>query len=347
MATRTLSLRELNRATLARQLLLGRSRLSVPRAIERLAGLQAQLPIAPYVGLWTRLEGFERSKLRSALERRRVVKATLMRMTLHLTSAEDYLLLGGALKEHLIEFYERRLARSGLDVDAAAVARRAVATTAQRPRTRAELLDGVEADPWVVWGLVRTRADLLHTPDSAAWKLTYGRNSFVSARSFLGRRVDTSPRATEHLVRRHLAAFGPATRADLAQWSGLTVGRLRPALESLELRRFRDERGRELLDLPRAPLPDADTPAPVRLLPQWDSVLLAHDDRSRMLDPALRKRVIMVNGDVLPTFLVDGFVAGLWRFEQGRVLLEPFRRLPRATRAELEEEAARLAAFIA
>jgi Winged helix DNA-binding domain len=353
MVERVLTLRELNRATLARQLLLERRRLPVARAIERVGGLQAQLPIAPYVGLWSRLERFERGRLERALERRQVVKSTLMRMTLHLTSADDYLLLAGAFEEPWTEFFVRRLERAGVDADIEALVRRARAV-AKSPRTRGELLEAIGVDssdteparPWLFFGLVAARANLVHTPDSAAWKRTYGRNSLVTARAFLGRDTETGPSAMEHLVRRYLAAFGPATRADLAQWSGLTIGALRPALERLELRTVRDERGRELLDLPRAPLPDPDTPAPVRFLPQWDSVLLAHDDRSRILDPALRKAVIKRNGDVLPTFLVDGFVAGLWKYERDGVQLEPFRRLSRSTRRELDEEAERLGRFL-
>jgi hypothetical protein len=353
MAERVLTLRELNRATLARQQLLERRRLPVARAIERVGGLQAQLPIAPYVGLWSRLERFERGRLERALERRQVVKSTLMRMTLHLTSADDYLLLAGALEKPWTEFFARRLERAGIDADIESLVRRTRAL-ATSPRTRGELLEAIAVDSsdterarsWLFFGLIAARTSLVHTPDSAAWKRTYGRNSFVTARTALGRDTDTSPRAMEHLVRRYLAAFGPATKADLAQWSGLTIGRLRPALERLSLRAFRDEGGRQLLDLPRAPLPDPDTPAPVRFLPQWDSVLLAHDERSRILDPALRKAVIKRNGDVLPTFLVDGFVAGLWRYEHNRIELEPFRRLSRSTRRELEEEAERLRRFL-
>jgi hypothetical protein len=353
MAERVLTVRELNRATLTRQLLLERRRLPVARAIERVGALQAQLPIAPYVGLWSRLDGFERGRLERALERRQVVKSTLMRLTLHLTSADDYLLLAGALEKPWTAFFARRLELAGVDVDIDTLVRRTRAL-ARSPQTRGELLEAIGVDssdterarPWLFFGLVAARASLVHTPDSAAWKRTYGRNSFVTARTALGRDTDTSPRAMEHLVRRYLAAFGPAATADLAQWSGLTIGWLRPAVERLELRTFRDERGRELLDLPRAPLPDPDTPAPVRFLPQWDSVVLAHDDRSRILDPALRKAVIKRNGDVLPTFLVDGFVAGLWRYERGRVVLSPFRRLSGSTRRDLEEEAERLGRFL-
>jgi hypothetical protein len=176
----------------------------------------------------------------------------------------------------------------------------------------------------------------------------------VSARDYLAyagllleKRVASVESActTPRLLRRYLAAFGPATRADIADWTGLTVGTIDPALARLQPRRFRDERERELVDLPRAPLPPAATPAPPRYLPRWDSVLLAHSDRSRILPDAYRKSVIQRNGDVLATFLVDGFVAGTWQIEGGRVRLEPFERLGREMRRELEREARALEAF--
>jgi hypothetical protein len=148
-------------------------------------------------------------------------------------------------------------------------------------------------------------------------------------------------------VRRYLAAFGPATRADIADWSGLRVADFAPALDALEpLRRFRDENDRELLDVQRAPLPSADTPAPVRFLPKWDNVLLGHADRRRVISDEHRKGVVAKNGDVAPTFLVDGFVAGMWRVEKGRVVTAPFAPLPRAAAREVADEAALLEAWL-
>lgn len=347
-----LTLRELNRATLARQLLLRRHRQPVPRALERTAGLQAQFPPSPYIGLWSRLEGFRKERLSRALERASVVKATLMRMTLHLVSADDYVLFAGALKEHWIAMLERRLDGSGHEVDVDALVGRALALASETPRRREDILQALgapaEETPWFVWSLVHTHADLVHGPESAAWRWTTGRTPYVAARAWLRRTPETSARAAQHLVRSYFAAFGPATRADLAQWSGAPLTRLQPALAALEpeLRTFRDERGQRLLDLRRAPRPDGDTPAPVRFLPKWDNVLLAHQDRSRILDDRLRSTVIRKNGDVLSTFLVDGFVAGAWRLDSGRVVLEPFGRLDARTRGELEAEAERLAAFV-
>jgi len=154
--------------------------------------------------------------------------------------------------------------------------------------------------------------------------------------------------ARAEILRRYLAAFGPASRRDIAAWSMMHVPELARALERLEpLRRFRDEHGRELLDVPRAPLPDAGTPAPVRFLPKWDNVLLAFADRTRVLPEQYRKTVIRMNGDVAQTFLIDGFVAGIWRVENGHVALEPFARLSRSAQRELREEAGRLEAFLA
>jgi hypothetical protein len=347
---RVLTLRELNRATLARQLLLQRRRLPVAKAIERVAGLQAQWPPAPYVALWSRLEGFRREQLTRALLRRRVVKATAMRITLHLLSAEDYVLFAGALKAPWVTQLTRRMERMGIDADIPALAQQALALMAEGPRSRSEVLrvfGSTGEQPWFIWTLVQAELGLVRTPDSATWRKTPGPVSYIPAQTWLGRSPDTGPGALVHLVRRYLSAFGPATRADAAQWTGLPVSALSPALEALEpLRRFRDERGRELLDLPRQPLPGADTPAPVRFLPHWDSSLLAYDIRERILPEAYRKTVIRRNGDVQPTFLVDGFVAGTRAEQDGRVVLEPFEPLPRRVRRELDAETRALEAFL-
>ena len=345
---RVLTVRELNRATLARQLLLERRRLSVPKAIERLAGLQAQWPTSPYVALWSRLQGFEREQLTRALQQRRVVKATLMRITLHLVSARDYVAFAGALRQPWTEQLSRRLKTTGIDLDVRALAKTALEAMADGPRSRSEVLElfGSSEQPWSSWTLVQAELGLVRTPESALWRSALGRVRYVPAGTWLGRDPDPRPSSLVHLVRRYLTAFGPATRADLGQWSGLPVSALKPGLAALEpLRRFRDERGRELLDLPRMPLPGADVSPPVRFLPHWDSTLLAYDVRERILPERHRRTVIKRNGDVAPTFLVDGFVAGIWRYAGGRVELEPFDRLSRTVRRELESEAAALARF--
>jgi hypothetical protein len=350
---RVLTLRELNRALLARQLLLERKRLSVTQAIERVAGIQAQWPPSPYFGLWTRVAGFRAEHLVRAIERRAVVKATVMRTTLHVVSARDYLAYAGIYRERRIADLERQLAASGEQANFEAEAQRVAALAAEQPRTRPELLKLLDRPklviedrrPWLVWYALAARAGLIAAPASSVWRSHTSGGSFVPARSWLGADAGGGPEGAEHLLRRYLAAFGPASRADLKQWSGLPMTVLRPGLECLQLRRFRDELGRELFDLPRAPIPPPDAPAPPRFLPRFDNVLLSHDDRRRVISDEHRGLVIQ-GGEVLPTFLVDGFVAGTWSLDGGHVRLAPFDPLPRGVRRELEDEASRLEAFV-
>jgi hypothetical protein len=194
-----------------------------------------------------------------------------------------------------------------------------------------------------VWHAARIRAHVHHAPETAVWTT---RPLAVYSALDEPDEIDLVE-ATAHVVRAYLGAFGPATRADIAEWSGLRVADLTPGLDALEpLRRFEDEQGRELLDVPRAPLPSADTPAPVRLLPKWDNTLLAHADRRRVLPEEYRKTVVIKNGDVAQTILVDGVVAGTWTLDGGRVRVTPFAPLPRAARRELEDEVARLEAWL-
>jgi hypothetical protein len=195
-----------------------------------------------------------------------------------------------------------------------------------------------------VWRAARVRAHVLHHHETALWRAR-PQGRFVAIEE---PEAHDPTEARAEIVRRYLAAFGPASRRDLSAWSMMHVPELQRALDVLEpLRRFRDEQGRELFDVPRAPLPHADTPAPVRFLPKWDNVLLAFADRTRVLPEEYRKTVIRTNGDVAQTFLVDGLVAGVWRVENARVVLGPFRALPRSVRRELEDEAGRLEAFLA
>jgi hypothetical protein len=338
---RTLTVPELNRATLARQLLLERRRLPVVRALERLAGLQAQWAPAPYVGLWTRLERFRRESLERALLREQAVRAVLMRGTVHLVSRGDYGLFGSAVA-----------LPSWVRPESAELAARvhdSLLEFGREPRTRAEVLawlrdtHGIEHDGGAgLWYALRTVGRLTHAPGSGAWKQPAETRYVLIDHE----QVDPLP-ARERLVHRYLGAFGPATRADIAEWSGLRVRDFEPALSALEpLRRFRDERGRELLDLPRAPLPPGDTRAPVRFLPRYDNLVLSHADRTRVIADEHRRTVIHGGGMVEATFLVDGFVAGLWRVERGRIRTEPFAPLPRARRREVEDEAARLEAWL-
>lgn len=344
MAERVLTQRELNRTTLARQLLLRRERLSPARAIERLAGLQAQLPSSPYLALWARLEGFERGALERALMRRGVVKALLMRATMHLVSARDYPLLDAAVRE------ARTLIRArGTDPPPDELVQRVVGLARERPRTRTEIMQELgyssrTQDSYEIRMLfwVMALGRLEQTPESAFY-------AFRGSPTYEVRDHEEPPRAeaTAFAIRRYLAAFGPASRADVSQWSGVPIRDLASGFESLPLRKFRDEQGRELLDLPRAPLVTAEAPAPPRLLPRWDELLLAHKDRTRVLPDEYRKAAIQRNGDVQQTFLVDGMVAGLWALDGDRIRLEPFAPLPRTARRELEEEAERLGAWLA
>jgi hypothetical protein len=342
VAERVLTLRELNRATLARQLLLERKRLSPTAVIERLVGLQAQWPAAPYVGIWTRSTSFRRQALERELTRGTVVKATVMRGTLHLLTRRDYALLRAALSETNFPWQSGVAERLAPSVRAFASNGPVTTAEALAHLEREHGLTGVEARR--AWQAARVRAHLLHHHESALWR---GRaeGRFVALEE---PEAHVPVEARAEMFRRYFAAFGPASRRDLNAWTMMHVPEINAALELLEpLRRFRDESGRELLDVPRAPLPDPDTPAPVRFLPKWDNVLLAFADRTRVIPEEYRKTVIRVNGDVAQTFLVDGFVAGIWRVENGRVVSEPFAPLPRAVQRELREEAARLEAFVA
>jgi hypothetical protein len=342
VAERVLSLRELNRATLARQLLLERKRLSATAVIERLVGMQAQSPRAPYVGIWTRATTFRPGSLERELSRGAVLKATVMRQTLHLVTRRDYGLLRAALSETNFPWESALARRLGPEVRALA---------ANGPVTRAEGmaflqqahgLTGVNARR--AWRNGRMQAHVVHHPESAGWDPPSG-DRFVAVEE---PEAFDPTEARAEMFRRYLAAFGPASRRDIGAWSMMHTPEIDRAIERLEpLIRHRDEQGRELLDVPRAPLPDPDTPAPVRFLPKWDNVLLAWTDRTRVLPEPFRRAVIRMNGDVAPTFLVDGFVAGIWQVEDGRVVLEPFSRLSRPIRGEVEEEAARLETFLA
>jgi Winged helix DNA-binding domain len=321
--------KELNRATLARQLLLERSRLSVPKAVERLCAIQAQSVPDAYVGLWSRLAGFRRETLTRALEQGRVIRATLFRMTLHYVSATNHPAFAALTHPR----WREELVRKGIAVDE--LTARIEQLDEDGPFTYAEaneVTPELAARPF----LVRCVTPLVHAPPAGTWGHTRVR---LRAAKLPAVEPDA---AAALLVRRYLGAFGPATRQDLIAFSGLRVADVEPGL--VGLRRFEDEQGRELLDLPRAPRPAADTRAPVRLLPRWDALLLSHADRTRVLPEEYRSTVI-TGGWVHATFLVDGVVAGIWRIQGGNVKTEPFAPLPLRVRRELEDEARRLEAF--
>jgi hypothetical protein len=355
--TEVLSQRRLNRATLARQLLLEPSGLDVVRAVEQIGGLQAQEPASPYIGLWARLADFASTDLHAAIQARDVVKGSLMRATLHVVTATDFRAMWPAIVP-MIEHIRRQDRIQPPSSRRLTTLRRRVRSFTATPQSLTALrdhvgeVDGMAADE-VLWWL-RRRLPMAHVPTGGAW--SFGRRPMVAdADAWLGNGKWASPEAgVWHLVRRYLGGFGPASLADLAQWSGLSVARLRPGVEALDatgqLRRFRSERGRSLIDLADAALPPEDVPAPARLLPMWDSTVLAFADRTRIVAAEDRPKVVARNGDTLPVFLVDGMVAGRWwAFAEGgrtRIELEPFHRLRAADRRALEELAARLAAFV-
>lgn len=359
MATpRVLTDRELNRALLARQLLLERAPLGPVAAIERLAGLQAQWAPAPYIGLWSRLTKFAIADLERALAARRVVKATLMRGTLHLVSAKDYPALSVATTRARPERWtplSRRVAN-------AAAIHRATLGYARSARTREELAaflttQGVAKDlsAPALWWMIASHGWLVHVPPSGTWAHRLSGDLIAADAWIRSAREPAVEAAVRHAVRRHLGAFGPATVDDISSWSSIRTPAIRAALASLgaRVRTFADPRGRVLYDLAGAPLPDAETPAPVRFLPKWDSTLLAYapPERVRILSEAHRRTVIGKNGDVAQTVLVDGVVAGTWSVTAkpriATVAVRLFGRTSKADRAALVAEGVRLARFIA
>jgi 8-oxo-dGTP pyrophosphatase MutT (NUDIX family) len=344
MAERVLTQRELNRALLARQLLLARARLPVPRAIERVGGLQTQDSRSGYIGLWSRLEGFERDDLTRALERRTVVQGTVMRTTIHTVSASDYWLFTEGIRRLRRESWTKSHAKRADMTKMPSVSRRAESLLADGPRWRRELMEelGIDASTFNGIGMW---VDLLRAPPSGTWERPRG-DLYVTADEWLTRKPATEGEGREHLLRSYLGAFGPATISEAANWAGLPAKALAPAAEKLRLRRFRAEDGAELLDLPSAPLPGPETPAPPRFLPPWDAMLLAHARRAGILAEEHRAKVFNPKTPhTLTAFLIDGSAAGTWKFEHGRVKLDPFGRIPQAARKELDEEAERLTAF--
>jgi hypothetical protein len=349
----TLSRKALNRALLARQMLLERAKVSTTGAVDRLVGLQAQQPQPPFIGLWTRVLGFERAALLAAIRGRQVVRATLLRATLHLVSAADYLWLRQTLQPMLSAGMQSVLRKRAEGLDIPAVVREARRFLAAQPRTftdvRGALLKQFPgADERAMGYAVRTHLPLVAAPVDTEWGYQAD-PAFADAEIWLGKAPEPIERP-EALVLRYLAAFGPAAAADVQTWSGLSG--LREVLESLrpKLRTFRDERKRELFDLPDAPRPEEHTPAPVRFVPGFDNIILGHAERSRIIADEHRRFVTTKNLQVLPTFLVDGFVAGTWKSERVKstasLILAPFAPLPRTAKAQLSEEGDALLRFI-
>ncbi|MGA4846336.1 winged helix DNA-binding domain-containing protein [Streptomyces sp. G5(2025)] len=350
----TITADELNRATLSRQLLLERAPLTVQDGIRRVVALQAQHPASPYVALWNRLADFAPGELATAFAERTVVKATLMRITLHAVHREDYRDFREAMQPTLYgSRLGHRFAAAGLrPADGEELVPELLAF-ADCPRTSAEMQAWVEArlgaekaaGAW--WGL-KAYAPLHHAATDALWSFGV-RPSFVAADAGpppMGRAA--RPEALRTLLLRYLAGFGPASVADMAQFSMVQRAPVRAALRALEgtVEMLRGPDGDTLFDLPGAPRPAADTPAPPRLMAMWDSVLLAYADRSRVIPPAYRPLMIRNNGDVLPTLLVDGHVAGVWRPVDDGIEATAFHPLSSETWDGLAAEARSLRALL-
>lgn len=332
-------------------MLLRRVKLPAARAIERLVGMQAQVPTDPYIGLWSRLEGFEPGELAGLLENRHAVRAvTMMRTTIHLVTARDCLAIRPLLQpvvERAFRHGPFSKALAGLDIDEVVAAGRALLT--ERPRTIADV-GKVLRERWPdrdadsLGYAVRYLVPAVQTPPRGIWGKG-GRPILATAESWLGRPLEVDP-SVDELVLRYLATFGPASASDVQTWSWMTG--MREVLERLRprLRTFRDERGRELFDLPDAPLPDPETPAPVRFLPEFDNVYLSHDDRSRIVDRKYLDQVLMHG-----FLLVDGFIRGVWKIDRRRdaatLVIGLWEALPAQDRMEVEEEAVRLLEFAA
>jgi winged helix DNA-binding protein len=346
---RVLSQQALNRALLARQHLIEPRSATALQEIEHLVGMQAQIPNAPYVGLWSRLENFTPSELGSLIERRQAVRIGILRNTIHLMSGRDALRLWPLFQSLLAQRLRTSpFGRTTVGIDLEAVVTEAARLFREKPRTLAQL--GVvlherwpKAPAASLAYVTRHLMPLVQVPPRGVWGKR-GQPTWSTAEVWLGRSLESEPSA-DSLIRRYLRAFGPASIADIAEWSGLTglravIQRLRP-----ELRTFKDERGRELFDVPEGPLPDPGTPVPPRFLPEYDNLLLGHQDRSRVI--AFEHRHVVLNG----TFLLDGIVAGTWSLSKkrdgSRLVVSSFRSLRKAERAGLADEAERLLAFAA
>lgn len=351
----TITRQQLNRATLARQLLLEREKISALGAIERLVAMQAQLARPPYVGLWSRVKGFQREDLTALFTARKAVRGTHLRGTLHVMSAKDFARFRGAIQPALSAGMQAILRErlKGLDVDSVIAAAREVfakGPTGFEPVREHLIKKFPKGDERAMGYAARLQIPLLQVPDESRFGYASAAD-FTLAEKWLGTRISSDEKPDELLLR-YLAAFGPASVTDAQSWSGLA--RLREAFERLRPRlvTFRDERGRELFDLPKAPRPEEgeDARAPVRFLPEFDNILLGHDDRTRIVADANRKHVYLPGLRVAATLLVDGFVAGVWTVESKKgmttIAIQPFTKLSKVTREEAEEEGEKLAQFL-
>ena len=347
-----LTARQLNRATLGRQLLLRREKLPVVDAVCRVVALQAQEAASPYLALWNRIAGFSAADLHDAFVDQRVVKAQLLRITLHAVAAQDYPAFHEAMEPTLrgARLYDRRFKSEGVSIEDAQALVPDLLEFLTAPRTNADVEKWLEerfGEPKPrIWWALRQYGPFVHAASGGPW--TFGpRPSFVGALE--QERPGDQVASEAYFVRRYLEGFGPATMQDIAQFGPILRPPVQRALTALadELERHEGPDGEVLYDVPSGLLPPEDSPAPPRLLAMWDSVLLAYVGRSRLIPPDYRKAVIRNNGDVLPTLLVDGKVAGVWRLVERGIEATSFHRLSKADWSGLETEGHALNAFVA
>jgi hypothetical protein len=350
MVARVLTRRELNRTLLARQLLLERVDIPILEAVEKLAGLQAQVPNPPYIGLWTRLQNFKREDLTQLMEQRRIVRAALMRSTLHLVTAEDHQRFRMTIQPALIKALSAFFGQKAKGVDVEKLVGTARAFLEEKPRTTGELSKRLlevepERDPNALAYVIRAYLPLVQVHPGGTWGS--GSAAYATAESYFGK---CHPEDLRLLLLRYLAAFGPASIMDFQAWAGMTnlkeaVGKFRS-----ELVIYQDENGKELFDLPDMPILPADTDAPVRFIPEYDNLLLSHADRTRIIADEHRSKVFLSAGRVIATFLVDGFVRGTWKMSRAKsratLLIEPFEALSPQEQTALYREGEALARFI-
>ena len=341
MTDRVLGQRALNRALLARQLLLDRAPLSIEEAIEQVGGLQTQYAPSGYVALWTRLAGFERGALTKALDDRTIIQATLMRTTIHMVSRREFWRYAAGVRQARRAWALRTPGQAAGEQEMVEAAARIRAALADGPRSVKELGDigGGFVGSLGLW------VDLVRVPPSGTWDRRRA-DRLGLAEDWVGPCDATEEEGLEHLVNAYVRAFGPAGWRDIASWAGISVGEAQQGGGGLTLVRYRDESGRELVDLPDAPLPDPRTPAPVRFLPHWEASLLVHARRTGVLPEEHRPRVFQTrNPFSVGTYLVDGRVAGAWSLREGRVVLDPYEKLAARDRRAVEGEREALEAF--
>jgi hypothetical protein len=339
---------QLNLALLERQFLLEYSSLGLVETIEQIGGLQTQYAPSGYIGLWSRLEGFHREDLTRALEERRIIQGTLLRNTIHMVSAADYWLLLAATAPSRQEWFTR-LTRNEKPPPRMEEAADIIRSELNRgPRAADELKKALTDRGFsrISWNGLSAWVHMVRLPPSGTWERRRA-DTYELADRWLKPVKHSESRGLQHVVRRYLGAFGAAAVQDIAGWAGVPNAKITGAINAMKLTRYADERGKPLFDLPELALPDSKSRAPVRFLPTWDATLLVHARRTQILPEAYRPLVFNTKTPhSKPTYLVDGQVAGSWRHDGGRIVLEPFKPLPRSVRAELEREAKRLAAFM-